>query len=334
MTPTSLPASQLPITSRAAAAQSDESRDRLAAIARMYYLDDLGQHDIARILGISRSQVSRLLTRAREVGVVRISVDEYDPRDRELEARLLGAFPLRQAVVVRTQERGVEHVRRTIGYFAAPAVSSLIRSGMMVGLAGGRTPAEVVAHLAPHPGVRGVSAVQLMGNVGPEADEIDAAELSRALAQRFGGAYFTVNAPAIVQERAARDLFLAHEHIRAVWELFASLQLALVGIGTLQESVFVSRGVITAAERERLRAAGAVGEICGRFFDAAGRECDDAYRERVISIELDTLRRCPEVVAATNGAGRAEALRAALAGRLITTLVIDDGGAKALLAAA
>jgi DNA-binding transcriptional regulator LsrR (DeoR family) len=299
----------------------------------MYYLDDLGQHDIARILGISRSQVSRLLARAREIGVVRISVDEYDPRDREMEARLLAAFPLRQAVVVRSQDGSPEQVRRTIGYFASPAVAGFIRSGMRVGLAGGRTLAEVVAHLAPQPAVRGVSAVQLMGNIGPEAGEIDAAELSRALAQRFGGAHFTVNAPAIVQERAARDLFLAHEHIRAVWELFSSLQLALVGIGTLEESAFVSRGVLTDVERERLRAAGAVGEICGRFFDAAGQECRDPYHERVISIELDTLRRCPEVVAVTNGAGRADAVRAALVGRLITTLVIDDAGASALLAA-
>jgi DNA-binding transcriptional regulator LsrR (DeoR family) len=91
--------------------------------------------------------------------------------------------------------------------------------------------------------------------------------------------------------------------------------------------------VLTAVERERLRAAGAVGEICGRFFDAAGQECSDPYHERVISIELDTLRRCLEVVAVTNGAGRANAVRAALAGRLITTLVIDDAGANALLAA-
>jgi DNA-binding transcriptional regulator LsrR (DeoR family) len=297
----------------------------------MYYLDDLGQHDIARILGISRSQVSRLLARARDLGVVRISVDEYDPRDRQLEDRLRAAFPLRHAVVVRTQDRDAEHVRRSTGYFAAPAVAELIRPGMAVGLAGGRTLAEVVAHLSPRPGVRGVTAVQLMGNIGPAAGEIDAVELSRALAQRFGGTFFTVNAPAIVQDRAARDLFLAHEHIRAVWRLFSSLQLALVGVGTPEESAFIDRGAIAAVERERLRAAGAVGEICGRFFDAAGRECADPHHDRVVSIDLDTLRRCPEVVAVTNGRGRAAAVRAALAGRLVTTLVIDDGGARALL---
>ncbi|HET7769989.1 MAG TPA: sigma factor-like helix-turn-helix DNA-binding protein, partial [Chloroflexota bacterium] len=52
----------------AAASPEDESRARLAAIARMYYVEQLGQHEIASILGISRSQISRLLTRARELG--------------------------------------------------------------------------------------------------------------------------------------------------------------------------------------------------------------------------------------------------------------------------
>lgn len=314
-------------------AGGEENRDRLAAIARMYYLDNLGQHEIARILGISRSQISRLLTRARELGVVRISVDEYDPRDHQLEERLRGAFSLRHVVVVRTQDHDPEHVRRATGYFAAASVSELIQTGMRIGLAGGRTLAEVIAHVVPGVrGVRGVTAVQLMGNIGPEAGEIDAAELSRVLAQRFGGTYFTVNAPAIVQDRAARDLFLAHDHIRAVWQLFSSLHLALVGIGSPEDSAFIARGVIGQEERKRLREAGAIGEICGRFFDAAGRQCDDPYHDRVVSIDLETLRRCPDVVAVTNGAARTPAVRAALVTRLVTSLVIDEHGARALLA--
>ncbi|HEX2035518.1 MAG TPA: sugar-binding transcriptional regulator [Chloroflexota bacterium] len=311
---------------------NEASRGRLTAVARMYYLDGLGQHEIAEILGISRSQISRLLTRARELGIVRISVDDYDPRDRELESRLLGAFGLRHAVVIRTAERGVAQVRRTTGYFAAPAVAELIRPGMTVGLAGGRTLAAVVEYLVPCPGVRGLVAVQLMGNIGPAASEIDAVELSRVLAQRFVGAFYTINAPAIAQDRSARDLFLAHDHIRTVWQLFDSLQLALVGIGSLQESAFIERGVLSAAERGELSRAGAVGEICGRYYDSHGRECHTALRDRVIGIDLDTLRRGPDVVAITNGRTRAPAVRAALEGGLITSLVIDDGGAEALLA--
>ena len=313
----------------------------------MYYLDEMGQHDIAAIMGISRSQISRLLARARELGIVRISVDEYDPRDRELEAHLVARHGLRRAVVVRTPdlaERGAARtaqVRRAVGYFAAPAVADLIQPPATLGLAGGRTLAELIGYLAPRaeaaapavaPTAAGVTVLQLMGNIGPTASEIDAVDLSRRIAQRYGGAFYTLNAPAIAQDRAARDHFLAHDHIRLVLKLFASLDVALVGIGSLDESAFIDRGVLPDADLKALRAAGAVGEICGRFFDRDGAECRSSYRDRVIGIELETLRRCPEVVAVTNGAGRAPAVRAALAGGLVNGLVIDDAGARALLA--
>ena len=321
----------------AATGRESESRERLAAVARMYYLDQLGQNEIAEIIGISRSQISRLLTRAREVGIVRISVDEYDPFDHDLERALRDRLGVRQAVVVRSADVGdgrAEQARRAIGYFAAAAVTELVRPDTVVGLAGGRTLAALVAHLGTERGARpsrGVRVVQLMGNIGPTASEIDAIELSRTLAQRLGGTFYTLNAPAIAQDRAARDLFLAHEHIRAVRELFGSLGLALVGVGSLDESAFVDRGVLPPDDLKQLRQAGAVGEVCGRFFDAAGRECDSAYRDRVVSIGLDDLRRCDEVVAVTNGARRAHAIRAALRGGLVRSLVIDDTGARAVL---
>lgn len=312
-------------------AAADKNRAQLAAVARLYYLDNLGQHEIAEIVGISRSQVSRLLARARELGIVRISVDEYDPRARDLEAQLVERLGLRHAIVVGTQAGAAEPIRRTTGYFAAPAVSQLVRANMTLGIAGGRTLAELVRFMAPGQEVRGITVVQLMGNIGPSASSIDSVELSRALAQRFDGAFYTINAPAFVQDRATREVFLAHEHMQLVWNLFGSLQLALVGIGSLEESAFIERGVLGSADLAKLRAQGAAGEICGRFFDASGRECRSDYRDRVVSIDLDSLRRCPEVVAVTTGARRAAAIRAALRGSLISSLVIDDRGAEALL---
>ena len=308
-----------------------ESRERLAAVARMYYLEDLGQQAIAGIMGISRSQVSRLLTRAREQGIVRITVEAHDPRDRILERRLSERYGLRLAVVVRCAERAPEPRRRSIGYVGAPPVAGLIAPGTVLGLAGGRTLAALVERLRAQPGPGGITAVQLMGNIGPLASPIDAVDLSRAAAQRFGGDCYTISAPAIAQDRAARDLFLAHEHIRTVRDLFGGLHLALVGIGSLDDSAFIERGVLDPAALARLREAGAVGEVCGRFYDARGRECPTDFGARVISIDLESLRRCPNVVAVTNGARRAAAIRAALAGGLVRSLVIDDAGALALL---
>jgi DNA-binding transcriptional regulator LsrR (DeoR family) len=309
-----------------------ESGDLLRAVARLYYIDELAEREVARVVGVSRSKVSRLLSRAREQGIVRISVDEYDPRHRDLEAFLKERFGLNRAVVIKTVRRhSVADTRRTIGHFAAPVVSQIIRPGDVVGLAGGRTLAELIPLIAPSRGTGAITVVPLMGHIGPDVTAIDAIELSRVLAQRFGGTLYAINAPAFAPDARSRDVFHNHDHVRTVWRLFERMTAAFVGIGTLSDSAFIERGVLDPADIATLKARGAVGEICGRFFDADGQECDMEYRDRVISIGLDELRQKREVIAVTNGRERAQAIVAALTGGIIKSLVIDEDGAEAVV---
>ena len=74
------------------------------------------------------------------MGVVQISVAEYDPRDGQLERDLCEAFGLKHAIVVRTASKDTpETVRQAVGYFAAPAVSELVHSRVFsVSLVGAR----------------------------------------------------------------------------------------------------------------------------------------------------------------------------------------------------
>jgi deoxyribonucleoside regulator len=318
------------VRGRALPAAGDE-RGRRAFVARLYYLDGLDQGQIARMVGTSRSTVSRLLTEARERGIVRISIEDHDARDRELEAALTARLGLRRAVVVRRMGGGVAEVRRTIGHVAAPVFGEELRPRMVVGVAGGRTLAELIRRASTVRPIADLRVVQLMGNIGASPGTIDAVELSRALAERFGGVHYTLSAPAHVQTAAARRLLLAHGHMQALWELFGAMDLALVGIGTLADSAFIERGVVAEPALRRLGAEGAVGEVCGRFFDRQGHECGAEYRERVIGVDLAALRRCPDVVGVTNGPQRAEAARAAITSGLVKSLVIDDEGARAVL---
>ena len=305
----------------------------LSFVAKLYYSDARDQSEIAQITGVSRSSISRLLKQARARGIVRISVEEHDLRERGLEDALQQRFGLRHVIVVRpVAGSSVEAARRAIGYVAGPVIADLIRARILVGVAGGRTLTDLVRYMAPTRPVAGVRVAQLMGNIGPATDLIDAVELSRTLAQRFGGTFYALNAPAFAENGRAREMFLAHPHLKEVWDLFRHMDVALVGIGTLTDSAFIERGVLEPAALATLRSAGAVGEICGRFFDRNGRECASSFERRVMAIELDELARRPEVVAVTNGPQRTEALRAACAGGLVKSLVIDEAGARAALA--
>ncbi len=50
-----------------------------------------------------------------------------------------------------------------------------------------------------------------MGNIGPQISIIDAFELSHKLAQNFQGSFYSLNAPAHVQDIRTRDMFIQHD---------------------------------------------------------------------------------------------------------------------------
>jgi len=310
------------------------SDDQLLMTARLYYVDGLPQADVARLMKVSQPQVSRILALAKERGIVRISVADYDPRDRELEKQLYSQLGLKNPIVIKTVRKSLpEELRRTVAHFAAAEVAMMIQQARLVSVSGGRSLREVVRLLqAPHRESELV-VIQSMGNIGSVPGVYDGLELGRQIAAAWGGAFYMLNTPAFLPDMQTRDSILSLGENQSVVKRFNQVDLALVGVGTLENSVFAARGVLQDKDLRPLRKAGAVGEICGRFFDANGREVDTFYKDRVASIHLDQLKRIRNVVAVISGEDRALAVRSAIRGGLVKCVVIDDSGARALLAA-
>ena len=310
---------------------NDYSDDRLRLIARLYYLDGLGQNEVAKFAKVSQAKVSRLLALARERGIVRISVADYEPRRRELEEKLRTKFGLATAVVIKSSD-GLEgtDLRRAVGHFGAAVAAGLIEPRDIVAVAGGRTIQELVQHL-PAVHNRSLTVVQAMGSVDSNVSQVDAQEVGRVVAQRLGGNFLSLNTPAFIPEKRTRDALLTLEQVRNVHAHLDRARVALVGLGTLANSVFVERGTLDAVMIRDLERAGAVGEVCGRFFDARGQECATAWRDRVIGITLPQLRKIPQVIAIVSGSDRTAAILAGIAGGMIKSLIIDELAASTLL---
>lgn len=313
---------------------NDYSDDRLRLAARLYYIDGLGQNEVAKFVKVSQAKVSRLLALARERGIVRITVADYEPRRRDLEGMLVDRFGLTTAIVLKAIDGlSVADLRHAVGHFGSAALEPLIKPKSVVAIAGGRTIHELVQQL-PHSANKALTVVQAMGSVDANVNAFDAQEVGRVLAQRLGGTFLALNVPAYMPEKRTRDSLLQLEQVRSVHERLGDADLALVGVGTLENSVFVERGVISSRDIQDLENAGTAGEICGRFFDEEGNECATPWRDRVISIEVDQLRKIPHVFAVVSGSDRSPAILAAIRGKLLKGIIIDEAGAIALLALA
>ncbi len=307
------------------------SDDQLILAARLYYLDGLPQAEIGKFVNVSQAKVSRMLALARERGLVRITVSEYDPRNSALEEQLRTRFGVDSVVIRSVPGLKIKDLRQTTGYFAARVVSSWLKSSSIVAIAGGRTLQALIEHMQPEEGVQGITMAQAMGNIDSSPGPYDAVELGRTLAQRWHGTFLTLNSPAILPDPDTVGKLLGLDQIQRVMKSFTHADLALVGVGTLENSVFLERNVLGPSDIEALRNAGAIGEILGRFYDVRGGECPTPYQRRVISLELDRLRDIPKRVGVLAGADRSRAALAAIRGGLLNTLVIDEGGATALL---
>lgn len=305
---------------------------QLILAARLYYIDGMSQAEIGTFVRVSQSKVSRMLSIAQQRGLVRISVPEYESRNKELEASLRKKFHVEAIVVHSVAGVEVKPLRQILGYFSAPVVRQWFRPHSLIVLAGGRTVQPLVEQMQPTEGISGLRLAQGMGHIDATPGPYDAAELCRTFARAWHGSVLSLNAPLLFPDKESCQKFIRLPQIQDVIRTLARADVALVGIGTLEQSVLVERAIYSKSEIAELRKAGATGEILGRFYDQRGVECKTSLRDRTLSLELNQLRQVTRRVGVVVGADRAPAVKAALQGELINTLVIDEAGASALLA--
>jgi len=312
-----------------------ESMKRLLyRIAQAYYEEALTQAQIADRFGISRIKVSRMLTSAREDGIVRITVVPPRETNTEIERELERRFELEEAVVVKPSGVDYASVVEAIGRAAAEYLVRVLEDGHTLGLTWGNSVLATVAALPSDP-LPNSRVVQILGGLGQLEAEIHGAELVRRAAERFGCRARNVHAPGIVVSRDVRDALVADPQVADTLALAKTSDVALLGIGALgPHSVLRGDGSVLSKEDCRnLIDLGVVGDIALRFFDANGVPVETPYAERTIGSDLGDLAKISRRVGVAGGEEKHAALLAALRGRHVNVVVTDEATASALIAA-
>ena len=308
----------------------------LVQVAKLYHRENLSQQEIARRLGTSRSNVSRMLAAAQERGIVEIRIHERAPRDLDLERELVARYGLSDAVVAsNVNEVGVQVLDR-LGELAWAWLRDQLKDGMTVAMSWGQALQALVAAVPPTV-MSSTEVVQLVGGISARASFVTGQELVREFAGRLGGTYRYLHAPAAFTTVEARRTMAEEPSIRDALEAARHADVALVGVGSVRSgsSAAILEAVgPSAAEREAFLAQGPVGDVAGRDLDAAGRPVLGAVDDRVLGLTLAEVRAVPRVVALAAGAGKAAALRGALRGGWLDVLVCDAEAAALLLAPA
>jgi len=189
----------------------------MAEICERFYIQGEKQKDIAKKLNLSSGQVSRLLNRARELGVVKFCIEEVPgdswKRLHRLEEELLKYFALERAIVVDfpydREATGLEddNLHMALASACATFLQTWLRSKDHIGVGGGRGTFYTADRLrataadSRQRSLTGIRITSLTGNMTTTPWDstttiVDADQAAAVLASAFSGSTFKqLNAP-------------------------------------------------------------------------------------------------------------------------------------------
>lgn len=315
--------------------QKRHADDDIAQVAWLYYVGNLSQQDVSKRLGISRFKVLRMLADAREQGLVRITVEHRTARTLALADRLVAAFGLHEAQVAPVAEavddEGLARNAVAIlasGYLARVATSETPRT---FGVGWGRTLSAMADNLT---GVRnsGLTFVSLMGSV-TYASHTAPGDVCVRLAAQTGGRAILLPAPFVADSAAACEGIMAQRLVRDAMEVARNADHALMSVGECREgAILFESDIFTPDQIQQLRDADVVGDCCGVFYRADGSVADIELNRCTPCVQPSDMAQMDTVLLA-GGLGKLAATLAVLRAGFCKRLLVDEGLARALLAA-
>jgi len=302
----------------------------LVKVAHMYYEEGATQSQIADEIGVSRSLVSKYLSKARDLGIVEIIIhdDKIHPY-RQLEGKIERLYSLREVVCI--PNLGGESSKSRLGAAASKYLLRVLKDGQTVGISGGTTLHEVANSLSFTQFYPSVTFVPLVGGMGNERMDIHANHIVAQVAESLHANYKLLHAPVMVDSKEAKELFMRQNSILNVFELATQSDIAIVGIGGTPEHSTMVKSYLGQDHKGYFDQGDVVGDICNNFINKKGQAANGSWNEKVITLDLEQLRDIPLVVGVACGIEKVQAIKAALEGRLIQVLITDEETAKAML---
>lgn len=298
----------------------------LVAVARRFYLEDASKVEIAKELGLNRFKVARLLELARELGVVKIELDDGGTVIQDLSTRLAERLHLRHATVVESHG-SPDAVRQQIGLAAAGHLQTTLKDGDTLGVSWGRTIRTMANSL---PTLPRIDVVQLTGTVGTDLAD-SPVEMVRMVAQNSGGSAHTIFTPMVVGDARTAASLRAQSDVANVLSRMARLDAAVLALGSWVPPESQLRETIPEDTRNQLEERGVVAEVGALLIADDGSVIAQDFTDQCIAITEAQLRNANRIVLVGGGASKARAASAVARSGLVTEIVTDRALAEAIL---
>jgi len=302
----------------------------------MYYLQDLTMDAIARELRTSRSTVSRLLSSARETGLVQIQIRSPLDSAPELERLIREQYDVDVHVVPVLDTLNEAEALERVAMQAARTIGPLVDSNAIIGIAWGATISAVSRHLTrkiTHDSI----VVQLNGAGNMQTTGITyASDIMRRFGIAYGARVEQFPVPAFFDHASTKTAMWKERSVRRVLDLQDRMSIAIFGVGSVDSSYpshVYAGGYLDEDDLKLLAGSDVVGDVATVFFRADGSSDGIILNERSTGPSHEQLRQVKRRICVVSGASKIDGLRGALAARLATELIVDEATARRLVGA-
>lgn len=291
---------------------------------------------IARELGSSRSTVSRLLTYARETGLVEIRLMPGGPTEPRLATTLERTYGIQALVVPASSSLSTpERLDRTASK-ASGLLHSFLEPDMVVDISWGTMMDAISRCLVPK-NVSNCQFVQLNGAGHPTTEGIHYSNnIMAAFSTAFHASIRQFPVPLFFDDAETQSSLFRERSVNRIVELQKNADIALFNVGTVDDGIlnnpYLTGYDVNSRDSNELAEDGAVGEIATSYYREDGSHEGIRFNMRTSGPDLEEFRRIKHRICATSGNHKVNALHAALLGGYVTDLVIDEVTARILLA--
>ena len=308
----------------------EAKKNKVVEAAKLYYLLDYTQHEIAKKLGVSRPTVSRMLQTAKKEGIVQIKIIDMEENVSDLEKAIEKKYNLKKAVIAPVPQYEDHIIKTTLGLKAAEYLDTIVKDNDIIGVTWGTTLYHVAVELKKKE-VNNIKIVQLKGGISHSETNTYVSEILYLFGKAFRTTPLHLPLPAIVDQVVVKQAMMEDRHIKKIIETGKEANIALFTCGPIKsESLLFKLGYFTNEDLEMLYSK-AVGDICSRFFDQNGQICNNSLNERTLGIDLSELREKEYSILVAGGDQKVDSIHAALKGEYANVLVTDQYTARFIL---
>lgn len=212
--------------------QTRQHIEELIRVSQMYYDEGLNQSQIAGEVGYSRSSVSRMLTEARETGIVQITIGHPLQRLQSLEENLRNKYGLKTVRVAYSYDDSIASM--LVPQCAAQLLVENLKPDSLIVTSTGTPMAATIRALPPLDYPR-AHVTQMLGSLSSTNSLTDSPEICRMMAERLGCAYSLLPAPLIMGSAEVAQAVRSEKLIAMTLALGNRADIAIVGVGAIRQ---------------------------------------------------------------------------------------------------